>query len=67
MRIVEQIREWKRRRNAIIVAHNYQRPVIQEIADYCGDSLELALKVAQTDADVVVFCGVDFMAASSAT
>ena len=66
MRVVEQIKEWKRRRNAIIVAHNYQRPLIQEIADYCGDSLELALKVAQTEADVVVFCGVDFMAETAA-
>ena len=64
--LIEQIMRWKERRKAVIVAHNYQRPRVQEVADFCGDSLELALKVAETDADVVLFCGVDFMAETAA-
>jgi len=56
------IEELKRKRNAIILAHNYQPPEIQDMADLCGDSLELAIKAAATDADVIVFCGVHFMA-----
>lgn len=51
-----------KQRNAILLAHNYEPPEIQEVADLCGDSLELSIKAAHTDADVIVFCGVHFMA-----
>jgi quinolinate synthase len=61
-RIVEKIRELKKERNATILAHNYQLPEVQEIADYVGDSLGLSRKAAAVDASVIVFCGVHFMA-----
>jgi len=57
-----QIRDLLHRRKAILLAHNYQRPEVQDIADLCGDSLELSIKASKTDAEVIVFCGVHFMA-----
>lgn len=57
-----EIKALLKKRNAILLAHNYQPPEIQDLADLCGDSLELSRKAAQTSADVIVFCGVHFMA-----
>src|SRR5512140_2090423 len=53
-------------RNALLLAHNYMRDEVQEIADITGDSLGLSQEAAKTDADVIVFCGVHFMAESAA-
>jgi len=58
----QNVRDLLKQRNAVMLAHNYQPPEIQDAADLCGDSLELSIKAAQTDADVIVFCGVHFMA-----
>ncbi|MFN2594337.1 MAG: quinolinate synthase NadA, partial [Actinomycetota bacterium] len=59
---VDEVRALAAREEAIIVAHNYQVPVIQDVADYVGDSLELSRIAAETDAPTIVFCGVHFMA-----
>lgn len=64
--IIPQIKELLVRHNAVLLAHNYMRDEIQEIADITGDSLQLSMEAAKTDAAVIVFCGVHFMAESAA-
>jgi quinolinate synthase len=61
-RLQEEVRALAQERNAVILAHNYQVPEVQDVADFVGDSLGLSRKAAATDADVIAFCGVHFMA-----
>lgn len=65
MNIVEEIKKLKREKNALVLAHLYQRPEIQELADIVGDSYFLSKKAMESDKDLIVFCGVGFMAESA--
>ncbi len=64
--LASRVKELARQRNAVILSHNYERPEVQDVADFVGDSLGLSREAAKTPADVIVFCGVHFMAETAA-